>query len=52
MGLAKTEIITEQQNQIAFIAKVFTHPARVAIIQHLFMINACICSDLVDEIGF
>lgn len=51
MGLAKTEIFTENQNQIAFIAKVFAHPARVAIIQHLFKINTCICGDLVNEIG-
>ncbi|MCK5400271.1 MAG: winged helix-turn-helix transcriptional regulator [Flavobacteriaceae bacterium] len=51
MGLAKTEIFTDQQNQIAIFAKAFGHPARVAILQHLFKINACICGDLVDEIG-
>ena len=51
MGLTKTEIFTDQQNQIALMAKVFAHPARVAIIQHLFKINACICGDLVNEIG-
>ena len=51
MGLAKTEIFTEEQNKIALFAKVFGHPARVAILQHLFKINACVCGDLVDEIG-
>ena len=51
MGLAKTEIFTEEQNKIALFAKVFGHPARVAILQHLFRINACVCGDLVDEIG-
>jgi DNA-binding transcriptional ArsR family regulator len=51
MGLTKTEIFTDQQNQIASIAKVFGHPARVAILQHLFKTDACICGDLVDEIG-
>lgn len=51
MGLAKTEIFTEQQNEIALFAKAFGHPARVAIIQHLFKLNTCICGDLVDEIG-
>jgi DNA-binding transcriptional ArsR family regulator len=51
MGLAKTEIFTEQQNQIALFAKVFGHPARVSILQHLFKINACVCGDLVNEIG-
>lgn len=51
MGLAKTEIFTDQQNQIALFAKVFGHPARVAILQHLFKIQTCVCGDLVDEIG-
>ena len=51
MGLTKSEIFTDQQNQIASIAKVFGHPARVAILQYLFKINSCICGDLVDEIG-
>lgn len=51
MGLTKTEIFTDKQNQIALFAKVFGHPARVAILEHLFKINACVCGDLVDEIG-
>jgi DNA-binding transcriptional ArsR family regulator len=51
MGLSKSEIFTEQQNRISTIAKALGHPARVAILQHLFKINACICGDLVDEIG-
>lgn len=51
MGLTKTEMFTEQQNEIALFAKVFGHPARVAILQHLFRIDSCVCGDLVDEIG-
>lgn len=51
MGITKTEIFTEQQNQIAVLAKTFGHPARVAILEHLFSINACVCGDLVEEIG-
>lgn len=51
MGLSKTEIFTEQQNDIARFAKAFGHPARVAILQHLFKIDTCICGDLVTEIG-
>ncbi len=51
MGLTKNEIFNDQQNQIALFAKVFGHPARVAILQHLFKINACVCGDLVNEIG-
>ena len=51
MGLTKTEIFTDEQNKIALFAKVLGNPARVAILQHLFKINACVCGDLVDEIG-
>jgi len=51
MGITKTEIFTDSQNQVANFAKAFGHPARVAILQHLFKINACICGDLVEEIG-
>mgnify|MGYP005991896349 FL=1 len=50
MGLTKTEIFTESQNRIALFAKVFGHPARVAILQHLFKINTCVCGDLVNVI--
>jgi DNA-binding transcriptional ArsR family regulator len=51
MGLTKSEIFTKEQNQISSISKAFGHPARVAILQHLFKTNSCICGDLVDEIG-
>ncbi len=51
MGLTKSEIFTTNQNQIAAIAKVFGHPARIAILQYLFKIKSCICGDLVNEIG-
>ncbi|WP_282134111.1 ArsR/SmtB family transcription factor [Seonamhaeicola maritimus] len=51
MGVTKSEKFTTEQNEIALLAKVLGHPARVAIIQHLFKINTCICGDLVDEIG-
>ena len=48
MGLAKTEMFTDQQNEITLVAKVFGHPARVAILQHLFKIDSCVCGDLVS----
>ena len=50
MGATKTDHFTEQQNQIAIIAKALGHPARIAIIEHLLKVNACICSDIVDEL--
>ncbi|AZI33887.1 ArsR/SmtB family transcription factor [Kaistella carnis] len=42
---------TDQQKEIALFAKVFGHPARVAILQRLFEIDACYCGDLSEEIG-
>lgn len=51
MGLAKTEMFTDLQNEIALFAKVFGHPARVAILEQLFKIEGCYCGDLVNEIG-
>lgn len=51
MGITKSEKFSAEQNQIAIIAKAFAHPARVAILQQLFKLDACVCGDLVDEIG-
>lgn len=51
MGLTKSEIFTDQQNKISLLAKAFAHPARIAILQHLFNIDTCVCGDLVNEIG-
>ncbi|GGI57700.1 ArsR/SmtB family transcription factor [Winogradskyella haliclonae] len=51
MGLIKSEIFTDNQNKISTLAKAFAHPARVAILQHIFQSNSCICGDLVEEIG-
>ncbi len=51
MGLTKNEIFTDVQNEMALFSKVLGHPARVAILQHLFKINRCVCGDLVNEIG-
>lgn len=51
MGITKTAIFSDEQNEIANFAKVIGHPARVAILQRLFAIYACVCGDLVNEIG-
>lgn len=50
MGASKTDHFTSQQNQIATIAKALGHPARIAIIEHLMKVNACICGDIVNEL--
>lgn len=51
MGITKTDLFTSEQNEIANIAKAFSHPARIAIIQYLIKANACINGDLVQELG-
>ena len=51
MGTTKTDLFTKKQNELANIAKALGHPARIAILQHLVKTNACICNDLVGELG-
>src|SRR4051812_37470903 len=51
MGLTKTELFTENQNEMAAMAKAIAHPARIAILQHLLKANACINGQLVEELG-
>lgn len=48
MGASKTDHFTEKQNQLAAIAKALGHPARVAIIEYLLSVDACICGDIVN----
>ncbi len=50
MGTSKKNLFTPEQNRIAELAKALGHPARIAILQHLFSVNACICNDLVEEL--
>lgn len=51
MGTTKSDIFTKEQNEIANLAKAIGHPARIAILQYLSQKNACVCGDIVDEIG-
>lgn len=51
MGLTKAEPFTRSQNDLAAMAKAIAHPARIAILQHLVNLNACICVDPVEELG-
>jgi predicted transcriptional regulator len=51
MGLTKSALFSEQQNQIATMAKAFSHPARVAILQYLLSSSTCVNGDLVKELG-
>ena len=51
MGVTKSEIFSPLQNEIANIARVLGHPARIAILQQIMKSESCICGDLAAEIG-
>lgn len=51
MGATKADLFTKQQNEMAMMARAIAHPARIAILQYLVKKNACICGDLVEELG-
>ncbi len=51
MGLAKTDLFSTTQNEIALFGKVLSNPARVAILQHLFKVESCVCGGLVEVVG-
>lgn len=51
MGVTKSDLFTAEQNELATVAKVFAHPARVAILHYVLKANACINGDLVEELG-
>ncbi len=48
MGATKTDHFTNEQNDIAILAKALGHPARIAIIDYLLKVNTCICGDIVN----
>lgn len=51
MGITKTDLFTQEQNKLATLLKALAHPGRIAILQFIINQKACICSDLVDELG-
>lgn len=50
MGASKTGHFTEHQNELSILAKALGHPARIAIIEYLIRVNACVCGDIVNEL--
>lgn len=51
MGASKNNIHSNYCIEVAEIAKVFSHPARVAILLYISKQDTCICNDIVSEIG-
>jgi predicted transcriptional regulator len=50
MTYAKTSAFTEEQQQLARVAKALAHPARIAIIQLLASKTTCISGDIAAEL--
>ena len=50
MTYAKTTVFTDQQQQLARLAKALAHPARVAIIELLASRTTCISGDIAAEL--
>ncbi len=50
MGITKSDYFTDQQNELAILAKAIGHPARIAIIEYLLKVDSCICGDIVNEL--
>ena len=51
MGATKSDLFTKKQVEVAAMAKAIAHPARIAILQHLAKMDACVCGELVSELG-
>jgi ArsR family transcriptional regulator, arsenate/arsenite/antimonite-responsive transcriptional repressor len=50
MGASKSESFSEEHNEIATLFKALSHPARIAIVDYLLSVEACICGDIVNEL--
>lgn len=50
MGATKTTHFSDQQNELATLAKALGHPARIAIVEYLLSVNSCICGDIVNQL--
>jgi predicted transcriptional regulator len=51
MGITKSSNYTNRQNELADQLKAISHPARLAILEHLLKTRACINSELVSELN-
>jgi len=50
MAYSKAAHFSKKQIELADIAKALSHPARIAILEHIAKVDGCICNDIVDEL--
>ncbi|MEQ8358945.1 MAG: metalloregulator ArsR/SmtB family transcription factor [Cytophagales bacterium] len=51
MGISRTDLFDFEQNELAQLARVFSHPARIAIVQYMADLGYCTNGDLVTHLG-
>lgn len=51
MGVTKSDLFNNNQNELSNYAKVLAHPARIAIIQYLLKSDTCCNTNLVGDLG-
>ena len=50
MAYSKADKFSEEEIELAKLAKALSHPARIAILKFLSSKNVCICGDIVEEL--
>jgi ArsR family transcriptional regulator len=50
VGTRETAPLSDEEKELAELAKAIAHPARVRILKVLIDRNACVCGDIVSEI--
>lgn len=50
MGVSKRHIHSVSVNQLADLAKVLSHPARIAILNYIGDCDGCLCKDISEKI--
>lgn len=50
MGRSNRANFSTHHNELADIARALSHPARIAIVEHLLEVDQCICGDIVNQI--
>lgn len=50
MGISKRHIHSDSVNQLADLAKVLSHPARISILNFIGDCDGCLCKDIAEKI--
>lgn len=50
MGVSKRHLHSGRVNELADLAKILSHPARISILNYIGDCNGCLCKDISEEI--